>query len=40
VWLTILSDQLPVFGLGGRYPPNYLIGRKALLQQSFRTFPN
>ena len=22
VWLAILSDQLPVVALGGRYPPN------------------
>jgi hypothetical protein len=28
VWLTILSDQLPVLGLVGRYPTNYLIGPK------------
>ncbi len=30
VWLDILSDQLPVIGLVGRYPTNYLIGRKPL----------
>jgi hypothetical protein len=30
VWLTILSDQLPVIGLVSRYPTNYLIGRKPL----------
>ena len=28
VWLVILSDQLPVIGLGGRYLPNYLMGRR------------
>jgi hypothetical protein len=28
VWLIILSDQLPVFGLVGRYPTNYLMGRR------------
>ncbi len=28
VWLTILSDQLPVLGLVGIYPTNYLIGRE------------
>ena len=27
VWLIVLSDQLPVDGLVGRYPTNYLIGR-------------
>ena len=27
VWLAILSDQLPVFALVGRYPTNELIGR-------------
>ncbi len=27
MWLIILSDQLPVFGLVGRYPANYLMGR-------------
>ncbi len=27
VWLTILSDQLPVIALVGFYPPNKLIGR-------------
>ncbi len=26
VWLVVLSDQLPVLGLVGRYPANYLIG--------------
>ena len=31
VWLIILSDQLPVIGLGGPYPPNYLMGRKFAL---------
>ena len=33
VWLTILSDQLPVIGLVSRYPTNYLIGRKPLLKR-------
>ncbi len=32
VWLIILSDQLPVIGLVGRYLTNYLMGRKPLLQ--------
>ncbi len=27
VWLIILSDQLPVFALVGRYPTNKLMGR-------------
>jgi hypothetical protein len=27
VWLIVLSDQLPITGLVGRYPTNYLIGR-------------
>jgi hypothetical protein len=27
VWLAILSDQLPVFALVGRYPTNRLMGR-------------
>ena len=30
LWLIVLSDQLPVFGLVGRYPTNYLIGRKPI----------
>ena len=28
--LIVLSDQVPVFGLVGHYPANYLIGRKTL----------
>ncbi len=32
VWLDILSNQLPVIGLVGRYLTNYLIGRKLLLK--------
>ena len=27
VWLAILSDQLPIIALVGRYPTNELIGR-------------
>ncbi len=27
VWLIILSDQLPIAGLVGRYPTNYLMSR-------------
>jgi hypothetical protein len=30
VWLVVLSDQLPVVALVGRYPTNKLIGREAL----------
>ncbi len=32
VWLIILSDQLPVQGLVGYYPANYLIGRDPFLK--------
>ena len=30
VWLSVLTDQLPVTGLVGRYPANYLMGRRLL----------
>ncbi len=30
VWLIILSDQLPVFALVGRYPTNKLMGRRPI----------
>ena len=30
VWLTILSDQLPIVALVGPYPTNQLIGRRPL----------
>jgi hypothetical protein len=30
VWLIILTDQLPVTGLVGRYPANDLMGRTSL----------
>ncbi len=33
VWLIILSDQLPIVALVGRYPPNKLIGRGLILQR-------
>ncbi len=33
VWLTTLSGQLPVVGLVGRYPTNYLIGRRPILSR-------
>ncbi len=32
VWGIILSDPLPVVGLVGRYPTNYLIGRSPLFR--------
>ena len=37
VWLAILSDQLPVIGLVGRYPTNKLIGRKPIPER--RQYP-
>ena len=30
VWLIILSDQLPIIGLVGHYPTNYLMGREPI----------
>ena len=33
VWLIILSDQLPVLGLVGHYPANYLMGRRLILKR-------
>ncbi len=38
MWLTILSDQLPVIALVGRYPTNKLIGR-GLLPERLTAFP-
>ena len=32
VWLIILSDQLPVYALVGRYPTNKLMGRRPILR--------
>ena len=32
VWGVTLSGPLPVVGLGGHYPPNYLMGRSPLPQ--------
>ena len=32
VWLIILSDQLPIEGLVGRYLTNYLMGRRPILR--------
>ena len=45
VWLIILSDQLPITGLVGHYPTNYLMGRRlipeqGLLQAPFPEKPN
>ncbi len=33
IWLIILSDQLPVVALVGRYPTNKLIGREPLTRR-------
>ena len=33
MWLIVLSDQLPIVALVGRYPTNQLIGRRPLLQR-------
>ena len=38
VWLIILSDQLPVVALVGRYPTNKLIRREAIRYRL--SFPN
>ena len=38
VWLIVLSDQLPVVALVGRYPANELMGRSSLPQP--RKFPH
>ncbi len=32
VWLTILSDQLPIVALVGLYPANKLMGRGTILE--------
>ena len=34
VWLVVLSDQLPVVALVGRYLTNKLIGREPLLKRN------
>ena len=34
VWLIVLSNQLPVVVLVGRYPTNKLIGRETLLERN------
>ena len=33
VWLIILSDQLPIIALVGRYPTNKLMGRSPILSR-------
>ncbi len=33
MWLIILSDQLPVVALVGRYPTNKLMGRGLILER-------
>jgi hypothetical protein len=33
MWLIILSDQLLIVGLVGRYPANYLIRRRLILHR-------
>ena len=39
VWLIVLTDQLPVTGLVGHYPTNYLMGRtpRCLRPKAFLT---
>ncbi len=37
VWLIILSDQLPIKGLVGHYPANYLMGRRLILKRGLLT---
>ena len=39
LWLTTFSGQLPVIGLVGRYPTNYLIGRRLFLKRPVTVFP-
>ena len=34
MWLTVLSDQLPVYALVGRYLTNKLIGREAVPERN------
>ena len=33
VWLFVLSDQLPIVALVGRYPTNKLIGREPVIER-------
>ncbi len=39
VWLIILSDQLPIVALVGRYPTNKLIGREPIPGREHRRGP-
>ena len=39
VWLVILTDQLPVRGLVGRYRTNYLMGRAPPFQRPKALLP-
>ena len=39
VWLSILSDQLTIFGLVGHYPTNYLMVRGLILKRQVRRSP-
>jgi len=39
VWLTILSDQLPVIALVGRYLTNQLMGREPLFWRELLAKP-
>ena len=39
VWLVVLSDQLPVLGLVGHYPANYLIGRSPISKRQVLRSP-
>ena len=39
VWLVVLSDQLPVLGLVGHYPANYLIGRSLIFKHQVLRSP-
>src|SRR3989344_6052712 len=38
LWLDTLSGQLPVIGLVGHYPTNYLIGRRSILKRAVMRF--
>ncbi len=40
VWLIALSDQLPINGLVGHYPTNYLMGREPIPRQEARRSPS
>ncbi len=33
VWLIVLSNQLSIFGLVGRYPTNYLMDRELIQER-------